>query len=878
VNPPTLLADWDAIHQAGPASAGGKGWQLAKLARYGLPVPDALVIPAEFEREWLHGCDLPSNDLDPSDPISLDALEHFQQQLLARALPESLTQALLQALNEKGWVGRRLAVRSSATAEDSQTASFAGIHLSLLNLLGLQAVIQAVREVWASRWTPQAVAYRQRSGVDQSDLAMGVVIMPLLPAESSGIAFTCDPRSGRDDRIVLQAHWGLGESLVSGEAAGDEIVLGEDPHDDALRLLRYNPGDKSVMRLPIPGGTWSLQTPPERACARVLDEPQSLKLGALVRDAAIALDFCLPFFDLEWAWDGERFWLLQARPVTARGRHTYPALREEPEIWSRGNTAEVTPYPLSLYDWHSSRRLINLMLERPLIDAGYRLQPGIQRAALFEGRLYLNLSVMQWELHDAFGLSPQAINGLIGGQQPEIRVPQPRLTQRLVRMARMVRLMINSKRLRRHRDKIVESVHAKAKWSRLESLPDEEPALLSKLLEISHQTRRLKSLFSLQTSSGGSLSALVEMIETHLPGEGHALAAALMAGSKPSVTALQAYELGTLAQIARDDPHANQWINDPRRSDDWCQALPESSPFRTAFADFLERYGHRGVYETYFRHPRWREEPGYLFDTIRGLMERDLESLRQRQRQAVRQARKRIKTHLPLWLRPLLNNLTRAASEETCLREAARSALVSQMEPQRRILLRLGALWQDRGLIQDPTAIFEISLPELQRYLVGDLPTEGISARLKDRQKQLAQWQRLSVAPVLLVQADDRREGVVERPIETSDSGWFQGMAVGTGRTSGRACILRSPTEGGHLQPGEVLVAPSTDPSWTPLFLKAGALIMETGGYLSHGAIVAREFGIPAVVNLPGILDQLAEGERVEVDGLLGRVRCLPPD
>jgi pyruvate,water dikinase len=875
VNLPTLLHNWESIHQAGPHSVGGKGWQLARLIRYGLPVPDALVVPAEVEQQWLTGCQLPSGKEDPSDPAALDTLKRFHRQLLARALPQSFTQDLQRALSDKNWLRRRLAIRSSANAEDSQTASFAGIHLSRLNLVGLQAVVQAIREVWASRWTPQAVAYRQRVGLDQAALSMAVLIMPLLPTKSSGIAFTCDPRNGRDDRIILQAHWGLGEALVNGEAAGDEIILGEDPYDDSLRLVSYTEGDKAVMRLPIPGGTWSLQTPPERANTRVLNEHQTLKLGELIRVAALALDFSHPFFDLEWAWDGECFWLLQARPITVRGRNTYPALLHQPEIWSRGNSGEVTPYPLSVYDWYSFRRLINQMMERPLVHGGYPLQAGIQRAGLFDGRLYLNLSVMQWEFHDAFGLSPQTINGLIGGHQPVIRLPCSRLPQKFMRILRMVRLMVNSMWLRHRANKIVQSAHEKAKQWRRQPLADGEAALLNRLTEYVRQNRAMKSLFSLQTSSGASLSTLADMIEDRLPGEGHALAAALLVGGEPSVTARQAYDLSDLAKIAREDPLARQWIADPQRDNDWRRTLPEANPFRNAFADFLERYGHRAVYETYIRHPRWRENPGYLFDTIQGLMAQDMEALRRQQRQTAKQAADRIRLHLPFWLRPLLRRLIKVAREEASQREAARSAMISLLEPQRRILLRLGAIWRDHGLLQDPAMIFELTRQELQACIDGDLPHEGITYLLLDRQKQFQRWQTLSVPEVLLEQTGHQLEGVDEQPVQSTGEGWFQGMAVGTGRACGRARILRSPAEGSRLQPGEVLAAPSTDPSWTPLFLKASALIMESGGYLSHGAIVAREFGIPAVVNLPGVLDQLKQGEQVEVDGGLGRIRRL---
>lgn len=198
---PALLDRWTDVYKAGTPRVGGKAWQLSRLARYGLPVPDAVVIPAEAEQRWLSDFGHLRLTGDPSPPSSEMASGGLHRQLLAHPPPLPLAQTLSQALSAKGWLDRPLAVRSSATAEDSEAASFAGIHLTRLNLIGLPAVLEGIREVWASRWLPQAFAYRQRLGLDPATDAMAVIIMPLLPAEASGIAFTCDPRNGRAGRL-----------------------------------------------------------------------------------------------------------------------------------------------------------------------------------------------------------------------------------------------------------------------------------------------------------------------------------------------------------------------------------------------------------------------------------------------------------------------------------------------------------------------------------------------------------------------------------------------------------------------------------------------------------------------------------------------------
>ena len=227
--------------------------------------------------------------------------------------------------------------------------------------------------------------------------AMAVLIMPLLPATASGIAFTCDPIDGRDDRLIIHAQWGLGESLVSGQAAGDEYLFAEDPLDDHLWPLARKLGRKSQKTVPLAtGGTETRATGSDEAAAFVLTPSQAMVLANLLRDAALALDFTMPCYDLEWVWDGQSFWLTQARPVTARARLTYPILQEQPTYWSRGNTCEVVPDPLSPVDWSNSRKLVNALLEQGYAMAGYPLLEGVQRAGLFHGRLYLELSLIQW--------------------------------------------------------------------------------------------------------------------------------------------------------------------------------------------------------------------------------------------------------------------------------------------------------------------------------------------------------------------------------------------------------------------------------------------------------------------------------------------------
>lgn len=819
------LCDAEQVLAGTPAAVGGKAWQLARLRRFGLPVPEFRVLPA--------GTDLGRESLD----------------------------AVIADLAALGWLDRPLAVRSSAVGEDGAHASFAGIYRSCLNVLGTAQLRQAIAEVRASVDTPAARAYRERLGTS-GGTEMAVIVMPMVAARISGIAFTCDPATGRDDRLVIHANPGLGESLVGGRTVGDEHVCAEDTAG-RWRLIDSRRGGKGVMTVARPeGGTRTVPLSAEAAAEAALSPNCIEALAGLLQDAALALDFAAPFHDLEWAWDGRAFWLLQGRPVTSRPYRTYPALRDQAAIWTRGNTCEVVPEPLSPIDWSLSRWGVNSLLEQGWRLMDYPLLPGVQRAGLFEGRLYLEASIMQWEAWDAIGIPPVGLNALMGGHQPVIGIRAPSWRERAARLGRMLRFMLRAPARRRQGEAEIARIMDQARRTQNAPPPAGPEALRRALSRQAEIARGATGLHFLQGSGGGSLSLLVNMLEKNFPGEGVALSAALQAGGKPSVTARQGYALLHLARLASRPEARGQPLADPA--------------FSEAFQAFLDAYGHRGSYETYFRSPRWREKPEAVLALVRGLEGVDEADLRRRQQQAVRSAQARLRSSLPLRTRLWIRILSRTANKECNQREAARSALIAHLAVTRSLLLASANWLTSAGALRQPEEIHLLVPSEVERALAGLIPASGLLARVAERASLFRQWHEKEAPEYLLLEPDGKSRAGNADPLRAEPGeahlSW-RGVATGTGVGRGRVRILRHPDQGARLQPGEILVAPSTDPGWTPLFLKAGGLVVETGGYLSHGAIVAREFALPAVVNLPGILSLLHDGDEVEVDGLQGVVR-----
>lgn len=844
----TLILDWAAAWSSGPVRAGGKGWQLGALAEMGAPVPPGFVISADA-----------GGDRQAGDSLTAD-----------------LVTAVSQELERRGWCDQALAVRSSACGEDSVRASFAGIYRSRLNVRGVADTLRAVQEILDSLWTPAAAAYRQRLDISNQDTAMAVIVMPLLPAVTSGIAFTCDPISGREDQIIIHAHWGLGEALVGGDAEGDEYRLQTNRVDDNLTVIDQRQGSKARMTTVCArGGTELCDTPAHLVSRAGLSAEQAIALGRLVQDAATALDYANPRYDVEWVWDGKSFWIVQARPITVHGRYTYPGLVNQPTLWSRGNSRDVVPDPLSPLDWSLS--LLDRMLIQSYLSSGYETLPGVRRTALHYGRLYFETSIIQWEFFDGFDVPPRSSNKMMGGHQPEISVPKATVSQRLARVRRSLRYIRHcvKPRLRAkvtlHRER-----RQAAEWLAKKS-PTDDAALARQLRGQIAVIGRADDLFFLQASSGSATLVLSDLVEKYCPEEGQALTAALLAGGEPSVTATQGYELMELARIAASDPAALAWLRCPDRiGADWSRKLAEDSPFRRAFAEFIQRYGHRGVYETYLRNARWREAPDYLLDSVVNLIGCDPEELRERQKRISDPARRRVTQALPFWYRPLIPLLVKFATVERNLREAGRSALMAYLEVVRCGALALGVRSTGPSGLKHPEDIFNLTLQEAFALAEGHLPVACAAKRATWRRKQLEDA-ALQVEPEVIIEHDVAIPAAapVATRAETARATVWQGSVVSSGQAHGIACIARHPTEALNMQTGAILVTPSTDPSWTPLFLRADALVMETGGFLSHGAIVAREFGIPSIVNLPGILNQIRNGDNLEVDGNRGTVRRL---
>ena len=873
---------WDEAVQSGVQVVGGKGWNLGRLAQYGFKIPIGGVLTTRAYEEFIKYNslqDMVSNITqsvtgENIDKINnQDSLNQLRQKIKAGSIPPLIVEELKTKLDRMGILERPMAVRSSASAEDSAKASFAGIHESFLNVRGLD-ILDSVKECYASLWSNRAIAYRRKLNIRDDEVMTGVVVMEMVDAQAAGVGFTCDPQAGRQDILVINANFGLGETIVTGTVEPDTYYLDASPWSSVPHLIERKTGRKEGLTcLNQDGGTQFVKTP-DSSSKQVLSDDNIEKLGLLLLRVFEALGDCDQHQDVEWVFDGRDFILVQSRPVTALPRRTFAALKNQPDIWSNGNYRDAVPMVLSPLFRRLVINTLDSVMKSNYTAIGYQLPEGLQFSRFFNGRLYCNLSALQWAMFDTMGSLPRDVNFGWGGHQPEIELKDPKPFKGLGGLKRLwhgIRFTFLINRAKKNAPKI----HARVLLS-IENLTEKGFSHLQDRDFI----QRYNELGQIQLEFCGEYSflsgaatipvgALYKILTKYFADRATMVLNALMVGGSAGITSADhGYRLMELAGIARQDNDAVRFFAGTAFDPSNWEGLPERSAFKQAFREFIKEYGHRAVYELDIINPRWKEDPSYLISIIRSTIDTaDLSKLKAEQKEKFELTWKEIINIVPSNKHSSIKKLISKAQEGAAVREKTKSVVVVVTDAYRMIAQELGSRFCERAIIEKQADIYFCTWPELVTILTDEWDGTGLRALITKRKSFMKEME--SIAPPDIIMGDTPK---YTDPAPRSSGNFLTGVPVAAGKASGTARLISHPAEGNRLQPGDVMVAPSTDPGWTPLFLKASAVIMETGGFLSHGAIVAREYGIPAVVNIPGVMRVIKEGWEVDVDGDEGKV------
>jgi phosphohistidine swiveling domain-containing protein len=868
---------------------GGKAANLGSLIRAGFTVPDGFVVTtAAYDRFVAHNHlgDIVGRAVLGEEGARRRVRDAFRK----GSAPPEIERAIVTAHRRLGQP--RVAVRSSATAEDLPGAAFAGQQDTWLNVAAESALVEAVRDCWASLWTDRAIAYRERQAIDQRAIALAVVVQRMVDAEVAGVLFTANPVTGRRRQAVIDASPGLGEAIVSGAVNPDHFIVDTASGSIVERRL----GDKKVAVRGAPGGGVERVDPWITGDTSSLSEAQVRELAAF--GARVEAHYGAPQ-DTEWAIDAEgTTWLLQARPITTLYPLPDGAPRSDDElrVYFSFNVAQGVYRPLTPIGTQAFRiaaGAVASLLGRPppnayagpafLVEAASRLfldiTPALSRS---RSRRLLALA-----LRNAEARSAPLLDSL--DSDPRLPVAKGRpwsvfralfsLTLRTGLPFRVIGALVHPQAASTRAERVAAEFRAAGDFG-----AGDEP---------SPNARAPERLVAMERVLREGVPRVVRDVAP-------ALAAGLLADSAAALllrglatksergTALRGLSgnpttemnlaLWEIARHAMGEPDSGRALTEsPERvaADYRAGRLPRE--LQTRLATFLRLYGHRGVAEIDVGLPRWDEDPTYVLAMIGNYLNLDDPA----RAPDVQFGRARAEAER------MVAELVRRAAERGRLRGSAvrlflhraRALLGLREMPKfcfvllfartRQLLRSVGPELAEEELLAEAEDVFFVDLPEAWAG------SRGHDLRPVVRERRAAYRRELRRRRVPRVLLSDGTEPAGERPegqgVEVAVEGDLAGTPASAGRVTARARVVRDPSDA-SLDPGEILVAPSTDPGWTPLFLTAGGLVMEMGGPMSHGAVVAREYGLPAVVGVPGATEHIETGQEVTVDGSTGSI------
>ncbi|MEL5960721.1 rifamycin-inactivating phosphotransferase [Streptomyces sp. CLV115] len=847
------------------AVVGGKGAQLGELSRIeGIRVPGGFCVTTNAFRRVM--AQAPSIDerldrltrLDPDDREAVRALcAEIRRIIEGVVVPGDVAAAITRAL---AGLGERAAcaVRSSATAEDLPTASFAGQQDTYLNIVGPAAVLRHISRCWASLFTERAVAYRRRNGIDHRTVHMAVVVQRMVLPHASGILFTADPVTGNRKVATVDAGFGLGEALVSGLVNPDVFRV----RDGEVVGRAIAAKERAVHAVPG-GGTREVAIAAQRREQPALTDAQAVRLAGLGR--WIEAHFGCPQ-DIEWCLTDDGFRIVQSRPITTLFPVPESGDRENRVYLSVGHQQMMTDpmKPLGISVWQlTAMAPMHEAGGRLFVDATRRLASPASRAGLLDvvGRGDpLIRDALETVLVRGFVPSlPDAGPGRPSADGAPAGIgTDPAVVTELIERSRA-------------------SVAALERDIRTKS----GPALFDFLLESFEEHRRaLVDPLSLRVVMAG-MEATWWLNDRLWEWLGEKNAADTLTLSAPgNITSEMGLALLDVADVIRPRPEVVAFLRSATDEGflDELAELAGGVEAREAIEAYLDRYGMRCTGEIDITRPRWRERPTTLvpavLDNVRnfgpGAAERRFEQGRHKAREKERDVLSRLRA-LPDGDRKADETKRMIDRVRTFIgyREYPKYGIVSRYFVYKRALLEEAGRLVRAGVLPEKEDIFFLTFQELHDVVRSDRVDDRLVQARKDafRSHQALTPPRVLTSDGEAVTGAYRRDGV--------PAGALTGLPVSAGTVEGRARVVLDMAQA-DLGAGDILVTAFTDPGWSPLFVGIAGLVTEVGGLMTHGAVVAREYGLPAVVGVQRATRLIRDGQRIRVHGTDGYVEILP--
>ena len=867
VQPERYVVGLTEIDRTQVALVGGKGAALGELSRIaGIRVPPGVCVTTHAWRRAIAQAPAIDDRLDrlsrlsPGDRDAIRTLSaQIRRTLAAIAMPDDVAAAITRALARLG-EPTAYAVRSSATAEESPAASFAGQHDTYLNVAGPAAILHHVSRVWASLFSEPAVTYRLRNGVDHRTVHMAVVVQRMVFAQAAGILFTADPVTSNRKVVSVEAGFGLGEAVVGGLVNADVYKV-----RDGEVVAKAVATKRLAIHASPAGGTRQQPIEAQHRRQPALTDAQVVRLAQLGR--RIEAHFGRPQ-DIEWCLLDDDVQIVQSRPITtlfpipAAGdadNHVYVSVGHQQMM-----TDPMKPLGLSLF----ALTALPPMHEaggRLFVDVTRRLASPTSRAAVLDliGRSDPLISdALQTILQRDDFIAPipdDAAGGPPADDAPGLIDADPRIVAELVARSQA-------------------SVAAVARDIRTKS----GSALLDFILADVQALKRIvfdpRSQQVIMTAMHAT-AWLNERLEAWL---GERNAADTLTQSVPdNITSQMGLALLDVADVIRPHPDVVAFLHDVEDGEDFLDELAELAggrQARDAIRAYLDRYGMRCVGEIDITRPRWSERPATLVPALLGNIRNFAPGAGRRRFEQGRQEAWKTERELLERLRALPGGAAKAEQAKRMIdrvrtfagfREHPKYTIVSRYFVYKQALLAQADHLVEAGVLREREDIFQLTFQEL-----GDVVrTNAVDGGLIARRKRAFRSHQALTPPRVLTSEGEVLAGAYRR--DGVPAGALAGLPVCGGTVEGRARVILDIAQA-DLAPGDILVTAFTDPSWSPLFVAISGLVTEVGGLMTHGAVIAREYGLPAIVGVEHATRLIGDGQRIRLHATDGFVELLP--
>lgn len=861
---------------------GGKAINLARLAQVGANVPPGFCVTTKAFWQFLEENNLTkqiqtlAESLASEKNISqdlTDKLKEIRDSIINATLSEQIVKEIEEAIS-KIPNAKRFAVRSSATSEDLESASFAGQYDTFLNVVSLKEIIEKIKACFASYWNDRAFKYRTEKGIDHFAHGMSVVVQQLVEAETAGVLFTLNPLTGNEREMVIEACWGLGEALVSGQVTPDRYLI--DPFEQTIHNIKV--GNKALKLVSDnQEGVKEITLSVEQAEKLTHTDKEILELALIA--VKIQQEYGAPM-DIEWAQAEGKFYILQARPLTAF------SFGADLGQWTSANFREVMPgvvnplsFSLSLkYDYGQS---VSEFLQKVGL---YQKTGDVEWSRCFFGRAYWNVDIVKTCAAKVPGYSERAFDNTVGidpsysGDGVTTPFSLNNLLNALPIFLQLQWLYFTFWREADAYVKKYELLDNKLNTNDYKSFSDEQLRQTTcEMIDLHYQTNRVAMFCSfLATESQNDFRQYIEKINKKLSSDKQISIATLLTGLTEISTAGPMVELWQLASDVQKIPSLKSTIINCKIEEiiNECKKLTDGKDFAEKLKNYLDKYKFIAANDEDLSCPRWADDSSFPLTILKNYLQGETnqnptESMA-KQKECREQERNKALKNIGLSQRFSFLTKLNLVAHYCRWREITRIPLSKTYYQCQRVFLEQGRRFVQQRVLEKKEDIFWLEREELLDLLSGKLLAKMAQTKI-NRAKLIADCYRNFNPPTVIGQGLKLQTN--KKIIATGEK--FVGVACSAGEVIARARIIHNLSQVAKLQHGDIMIAPHTNPGWTPLFSLASAVVLEEGGLLSHGAVVARECGIPTVLQIKNATEIFQDGQLLRVDGSRGEVEIL---